>query len=53
MEYSDPTEEGPSLPAERWLYTLVTPNKMIIRTREKPEVDDSQGMRMCPPKVGG
>ena len=52
VEYSHPHEEGPLPPAERWLYTLIAPNETITRTRGKLELDDSQGMKMCPQKGG-
>ena len=47
VEYSHLHEEGPLPLAERRLYTLIAPNEMITRTRGKPELDDSQGVRMC------
>ena len=46
-----PYKEGPLLPIEGWLYTLIALNESMstteTRVKGKPEQHNSQSMRMC------
>ena len=51
LEYSDPPEEGSSLPVEGWLHTL-HPKGREIKISQETRID-SQSMRTCSPNEKG